>query len=200
MSNDLTNPTANAKNIGRYVDLSLKALQIVHERNPTLNVTRAQAADLEAGRFSHMLQAHLRGLTTQALEYVTPSILAHAIEVELLNAHDSIESSIIELRRQAEFNELYGEVKTMRDYGWNLEKPVRVVMDEQSTYRERQKEFDRDDRFQELVTPLRRATNTRNPDGRRRKTIHFSKSHVENAQYLSDAPVAPELEGQLFLT
>ena len=201
MSNNLANPTANATNhIGMYVDLSLKSLEIIQKNHPKLYVTRAQATDLEAARFSQMLQTHLKGLTTQALEYITPPILASAIEGPLLNGVDSIESRIIELKHQAEFNELYGEVKTMRHYGWNLEKPIRVVMDEQLTHREKLKEFHRDDRFQELSTPLRREMNPRNPDGKTLKRIQFTKSPVENARYLSDTPIAPKLEGPLFLT
>jgi len=209
MSSDLTNlnpnsnlkPSANATtHIGRYVDLSLNSLKIIQEEHPTLQVTRAHAAELEAAAFAQILGAHFRGLTTQALEFITPHTVASAIEGPLLNGVGSIESSIIELKNQAEFSELYGEVSTMRHYNYTLEKPIRIVMDEQLTYRERLKKSDSDERFLELNNPVRRAMNPRNPNGKTLKRLEFAKRPVENARYLSEKPVAREMGSQLFLT
>lgn len=183
-----------------YVDLCLKSLEIIQKKHPTLQVTRAHATELEPASFARILMNNLRTLTTQAYKYITPSIVASAIEGPLLNRVDSIESSIIELKNQAEFSELYGEVNTMRHYNYTLEKPIRVVMDEQLTYRERLKETNLDERFLELNNPVRRAMNPRNPSGKTLKMIQFTKSRVEDERYFSDKPVARDMESELFLT
>lgn len=201
MSQPKPKPSANATiHMGTYVDLSLKSLEIIQKKHPTLHVTRAHAAELEAASFARILMNQLQGLTTQAHEYITPNVVASAIEGSLLNGVDSIESRIIELKHQAEFNELYGEVKTMRNYNYNLEKPIRVVMDKELTYRERLKEFNADERFLELNNQVRQTMNPRNPNGKPLKTIQFAKNHVQTPRYLSENPIASTLESPLFLT